>query len=174
MKKILIILLLSSIFTVSCSQIRESAGVNRKSIDEFKVIENPPLIIPPDFNLIPPEQLSEQNIDNAESNLAKEIIFGLDENNQEDTLELSTMQNILNQSEAYSVDDDIRSQINQEFAIQKKIDSKKWDNETEILDSVAESERLRNQLLKNSNLIEEVPKRKIKIKKNKKKRFFFF
>ena len=31
----------------------------RKNIDEFKVIENPPLVIPPDYNLLPPEQLSE-------------------------------------------------------------------------------------------------------------------
>ena len=64
---------------VSCSQIRESAGVNRKNIDEFKVIENPPLVIPPDFNLLPPEQLRGKNIDNAESDLAKEILFGLNE-----------------------------------------------------------------------------------------------
>ena len=57
MKKILILLLLSSLLVVSCSKVRESAGVNRKNIDEFAVIENPPLIIPPDFNLLPPDQL---------------------------------------------------------------------------------------------------------------------
>ena len=65
MIKILIISLSLFIFTVSCSKIRESAGVNRKNIDEFKVIENPPLIIPPDFNLLPPDQLSENKIMSA-------------------------------------------------------------------------------------------------------------
>ena len=62
MKNILILLLLSSLFVVSCSKVRESAGVNRKNIDEFTVIENPPLVIPPDFNLLPPDQLEEKNL----------------------------------------------------------------------------------------------------------------
>ena len=57
----------------SCSKVRDSAGVTRKSIDEFQVVENPPLIIPPDFNLLPPDQLKEKNIDNIEQDLAKEI-----------------------------------------------------------------------------------------------------
>jgi len=73
MKKILIIYFFISRFTLSCSQIRESAGVNRKNIDEFKVIENPPLVIPPNFNLLPPEQLSEKNINKIKSRQIKLI-----------------------------------------------------------------------------------------------------
>ena len=57
MKIILSLIVFSSLFLASCSQIRESAGVSRKNVDEFKVVENPPLVIPPDFNLLPPEQL---------------------------------------------------------------------------------------------------------------------
>ena len=56
MKVILSLIIIPSLFLVSCSKIRESAGVNRKNIDEFKIVENPPLIIPPDFSLLPPEQ----------------------------------------------------------------------------------------------------------------------
>ena len=79
MKIFLSLSIFSLLFLVSCSQIRESAGVNRKNIDEFKVVENPPLVIPPDLNLLPPDQLSEKNINNVEGELAKEILFGLDE-----------------------------------------------------------------------------------------------
>ena len=50
-----------------------------KSPDEFQVIENPPLIIPPDYNLVPPDQLQEKNIENIEKELAEEILFGLEE-----------------------------------------------------------------------------------------------
>ena len=32
----------------NCGKIRESAGVNRKVIDEYKVVKNPPLALPPD------------------------------------------------------------------------------------------------------------------------------
>lgn len=173
MKKILIILLSLSIFSVSCSQIRESAGVNRKNIDEFRVIENPPLVIPPDFNLLPPEQLLEKNIDNIESDLAKEILFGLNEVDKNNNVELSTMEDILSQSKANLIDNSIRKQINEEFASEKNTGSNTWKNDSEILDSVAESERLRNQLLdNNSDLQEQIPK--IKIKDIKKKKFFFF
>ena len=174
MNKLLIAFLFTSIFTISCSQVRESAGVNRKDIDEFKVIENPPLIMPPNFNLLPPEQLSEKNIDNTESNLAKEIIFGLNDSKLKNNENLSTMENILIQSEAYLIDDNIRIQINENFASEKKLNLNKWENEVEILDSIAESERLRKQLLNDTNSEVKIPKVNIKIKKKKKKRFYLF
>ena len=73
------VIIIFAIFLCSCSNIRESAGVTRKSIDEFQTIENPPLVIPPDFNLVNPDQLQQKNIDNVEKELAQEILFGLDE-----------------------------------------------------------------------------------------------
>jgi len=173
MKKIFTLVLFSYLFLISCSQIRESAGVNRKNIDEFRVVEKPPLVIPPDFNLLPPEQLSEKNIDNIDSDLAKEILFGLGEESEDNEAELSTMENILSKSKANETDNSIRQEINELFAYEKQTDSNTWNDEAEILDSIAESERLRNQLLNNgieSN--EEVPK--VKVKNKKKKRFFFF
>ena len=175
MKNILIIVLLSSLFIVSCSKVRESAGVNRKNIDEFAVIENPPLIIPPDFNLLPPDQLEEKNLENEESELAKEILFGLEDDTETNNLELSTMENILSQTKAEGIDNSIREEIDEQFASEKKSTSRSWDNEIEILDSKAESERLRNKLLNDelkSN--EEIPTVKVKDKSKKKKRFFFF
>ena len=174
MKNIIIIVLFSSLFLVSCSKIRESAGVNRKNIDEFTVIENPPLVIPPDFNLLPPDQLEEKNLDKAESELAKEILFGLDDEANKNKSELSTMENILKQSNVDDTDNSIRDEINEQFASEKRSVSKSWNDEIEILDSIAESERIRNELLNNevdSNT--EIPKIKVN-KSKKKKRFFFF
>ena len=57
------------------------------------------------------------------------------------------MENILNQSMAKGIDNSIREEIDEQFASEKKSTSKSWDNEKEILDSIAESERLRNELL---------------------------
>ena len=175
MKKILILLLLSSVLIVSCSKVRESAGVNRKNIDEFTVIENPPLIIPPDFNLLPPDQLEEKNLDKAESDLAKEILFGLEGETNNDNSELSTMENILSESNADETDDSIRNEIDEQFASEKSSISKSWDDEMEILDSISESERIRKKLLNNdTESNEEAPKIKVKKTNKKKKRFFFF
>ena len=174
MRNILIIFLFSCLFTISCSKVRESAGVNRKNIDEFQVVENPPLIIPPDFNLLPPEQLSEKNIESAEDDLAKEILFGLNEESMESNEEFNTMDNILNQTNAKLIDGSIRQEINEQFASEKETNPNTFKDEAEILDSIKESERLRNQLLNNSDEDEEIPKVKIEVKKKKKKRFFFF
>ena len=175
MKKILILLLLSSVLVVSCSKVRESAGVNRKNIDEFTVIENPPLVIPPDFNLLPPDQLEEKNLDKAESDLAKEILFGLEGETNNDNSELSTMENILSESNADETDDSIRNEIDEQFASEKGSISKSWDDEMEILDSISESERIRKKLLNNeTESNEEAPKIKVKKTNKKKKRFFFF
>ena len=175
MKTIILLIIFSAFFFVSCSQIRESAGVNRKNIDEFKIIENPPLVIPPDFNLLPPEQLSEKNIANLESDLAEEILFGLNENNSNDSIEVTTMESIINQTKANEIDNSIRNEINEQFAQEKKSSSRNWENEAEILDSIAESERLRNERLGNNiQDNEDLPTTTIKIEKKKKKRFFFF
>ncbi len=175
MKKFLILLLLSSLFIVSCSKVRESAGVNRKNIDEFSVIENPPLVIPPDFNLLPPDQLEEKNLDKAESGLAKAILFGLEDQNDNNNSELSTMENILSKSNADETDDSIRDEIDEQFASEKRSISKSWDDEMEILDSINESERIRKKLLNNeTESNEEAPTVKIKNPNKKKKRFFFF
>ena len=173
MRIFLSLFIFSSLFLASCSQIRESAGVNRKNIDEFKVVENPPLVIPPDLNLLPPDQLAEKNINNVEGELAKEILFGLDEETSDENTQLTTMDNIINQTDASEVDSSIRQEFDEQFASEKDINSKSWENETEILDSIAESERLRNERL--GIVVEEtedIPT--TKIKNQKKKRFLFF
>jgi len=173
MRIFLLLFIFSPLFLASCSQIRESAGVNRKNIDEFKVVENPPLVIPPNFNLLPPEQLSEKNIDDVEGELAKEILFGLVEEGSDETIQLSTMQNIVNKTNSAEIDNSIRAEIDEQFVSEKNIKSKILQDESEILDSIAESERLRNERL--GIIAEEtqnVPT--LKIKNKKKKRFFFF
>jgi len=175
MKKILILILTGSLFLVSCSKVRESAGVNRKNIDEFAVIENPPLVIPPDFNFLPPDQLEEKNLDKAESDLAKAILFGLEDETDDNNSELSTMEKILSESNVDETDDSIRDEIDEQFASEKRSVSRSWDDEMEILDSITESERIRSKLLnKEDESNEVVPTVTIKKTKKKKKRFFFF
>ena len=178
MKYFFLIFIIISLFLSSCSKVRKSAGVTRKSLDEFKVVENPPLVIPPDFNLLPPEQLEKKNIDDVETELAQEILFGLDENLENNENEkLSIMNQILESTEANNVDSNIRKEIDEQFANEMKTDSIyqiEWDTEIEVLDAIKESERIRNQLIQGKSIAEgEVPTTIQKTKK-KKKRFFFF
>ena len=119
MKKIIIIAFISSLFLVSCNTVRDSAGVNRKAIDEYSVIENPPLVIPPDFNLLPPEQMESKDIDDTDSELAKEILFGLDEDGSDENPDDSLINEIIKETKANEVDENIRDDINEEFAGEK-------------------------------------------------------
>ena len=164
MKKIISLIIISNLFLVSCNTVRDSAGVNRKVLDEYKVIENPPLVIPPNFNLLPPEQMESKNIDDTDSELAKEILFGLEDNNNQTNSNNSLINEIIRETGADKVDEDIRSIINQEFAGEKSTleDETSFSNEEE-LNSAIEATKKNNQNNKNVNK-----------KEKKKKRFFFF
>ena len=178
MKYFVLIFIIISLFLSSCSKIRKSAGVTRKSLDEFQVVENPPLVVPPDFNLLPPNQLEKKNIDDVETELAQEILFGLDESlENNENKKLSVMNQILESTDANSFDSSIRIEIDEQFANEINTDSiyeVEWENEIEVLDAIKESERIRNKLIQGKSITEgETPTTIQKIKK-KKKRFFFF
>lgn len=159
MKSIYFIILLTCLFILSCNSVRESAGVNRKVLDEYKVVENPPLVIPPDFNLPPPDQIEAKEIDDTDSELAKEILFGLEDNNNKVETDNSVMSDILNEVQTKNIDENIRESINEEFAGEKSTiyDETNFKNEEEI-----------------NEAIETTKSNEGKTKINKKKRFFFF
>ena len=165
MKKIFFIIISSSIFLSSCNAVRDSAGVNRKQIDEYSVIENPPLVIPPNFNLLPPDQMNSKDIIDADSDLAKEILFGLEDVETKTNNNQSLINQILVETEANEVNDNIRNSINEEFANEKSTinDETTFNNEEEIDNAIQETEI-------NINKKENAKTAKEK----KKKRFFFF
>ncbi len=159
MKRIILLVIISNLFLLSCNTVRDSAGVNRKVIDEYTVVENPPLVIPPNFNLIPPEQMESKNIEDTDSALAKEILFGLDDDNNLSNSDSSLIAEIIKETKANSVEEDIRDTINQDFAGEKSSikDETKFKNENEL-----------NKAIKATENNDERKKEK------KKKRFFFF
>tara|TARA_B100000029_G_C17556490_1_gene951852 strand:+ start:417 stop:1001 length:585 start_codon:yes stop_codon:yes gene_type:complete len=174
----LFVIVLILLFTSSCTKIRDSAGATRKTIDEFQSFENPPLVIPPDFTLVPPEQLEEKNIENVENELAQEILFGLDNNESVTNQNSTVMTEILSSASDEEVSSNIRKEIDEEFANEKNADAifnVTWENEVDVLDAIKESERIRNQKFNNESIAEgEVSIKKEKIKVKKKKRFIFF
>ena len=178
MKPIYIFFLLSILILNGCSKVRESAGVNRKLIDEFKVVENPPLIIPPDFNLLSADQQTKKNINNADQDLAQEILFGLDENQKQTEIQLSTMNQLLSEAGALDINPSIREEIDAEFSQELKTDGifqVSWEDEIEVLDAVKESECIREKNFNNQSITDcNVPIKTQVIKKKKKKRFIFF
>ena len=166
MKKILPIIIIFSFILSSCNVVRESAGVNRKVIDEYNVVENPPLVIPPNFNLLPPDQIESKDIDDTDSELAKEILFGLDEESDETPSENSVIDNILKETEADQVDNSIREDLDGNS--EDEISQDNTDVESENIEEPKKKKRFFffNSKEENEDDEEGEPK--------KKKRFFFF
>ena len=166
MKKVIFVIIISSIFLSSCNNIRSSAGVERKVIDEYNVVENPPLVIPPNFNLLPPDQIESKDIDDTDSELAKEILFGLDEESDETPSENSVIDNILKETEADQVDNSIREDLDGNS--EDEISQDNTDVESENIEEPKKKKRFFffNSKEENEDDEEGEPK--------KKKRFFFF
>ena len=164
MKKIIFLIIILNLFLISCNTVRESAGVNRKVIDEYSVIENPPLVIPPDFDLLPPEQMESKDIKDTDSELAKEILFGLEDTNNQTNSENSLISEIIRETKADEVDEDIREIINQDFAGEKSTinDETQFKSEDEINEAINTTEK------------KDKSKTKKSTNEKKKKRFFFF
>jgi hypothetical protein len=127
---------------------------------------------------VDPDQLQHKSIEDVEKELAKEILFGLDEKEQNTEKQLSAMNEILSQANATDVSNDIRIEFDQEFSQEKKTNNVfqiDWENEEEVLDAVKESERIRDKNYRGEKISEgEVSTKTEKIKVKKKKRFFFF
>ena len=166
MRKVIFITVISSIILSSCNTIRSSAGVERKVIDEYNVVENPPLVIPPNFNLLPPDQIESKDIDDTDSELAKEILFGLDEESDETVSENSVIDNILKETEADQLDNSIREDLDGNS--EDEVIEDTTDVENEKIEDTKKKKRFFffNSKKENENDEEDEPK--------KKKRFFFF
>ena len=166
MKKVIFVTIISSIFLSSCNAIRSSAGVERKVIDEYNVVENPPLVIPPNFNLLPPDQIESKDIDDTDSELAKEILFGLDEESDETPSENSVIDNILKETEADQVDNSIREDLDGNS--EDEVTADNTNVESENIEEPKKKKRFFffNSKEENEDDEEDEPK--------KKKRFFFF
>jgi hypothetical protein len=54
MKKFYLVLIF---LITSCSSFKEKAGLVKYQPDEYQVVTNPPLVVPPDFNVQSPEEL---------------------------------------------------------------------------------------------------------------------
>lgn len=49
------LLLLASVGLGACSKVRDLSGIDKRVPDEFRVLSKPPLVMPPDYNLRPPQ-----------------------------------------------------------------------------------------------------------------------
>ena len=76
MKKLLSILLLTSLAACTGSEVKSNLGLKRKAPDEFMVLSRPALTVPPSFDLPDPQTASLTPPKDMSANNAKQALFG--------------------------------------------------------------------------------------------------
>lgn len=144
------VLLASCVFFAGCSGLSETMGLGRNSPDEFAVVDHPPLSLPPDFSLRPPEPGAPRPQEVRIPHKAEVTLFGGVEDGDIEASE--TERALLSSAGADKADPNIRSLIDRE-ASQKIVGSRHlveellWggdeSNDATTVDAAAERERLR-------------------------------
>lgn len=138
-----------------CSDsVKRTFGLGKSAPDEFRVVEQAPLELPPDFNLRPPAPGAPRPQDTDVRRQAEQILLGPDATRtSDDTIQRSPGEHaFLNMAGATEADPGIRQVINRESAVLAADDTgfvtrlmfwQRPDPSGSALDPVAESERLR-------------------------------
>jgi hypothetical protein len=99
----------------ACSELRQDLGLGRNAPDEFAVVDQPPLSMPPDFDLRPPQPGAPrpQGVDMKQR--ASQILFGSIGEKTIDTSELSSVEkSLLEKSGGDKANQDIRQVVERE------------------------------------------------------------
>ncbi|MFP4314060.1 MAG: DUF3035 domain-containing protein [Alphaproteobacteria bacterium] len=103
-----------------CSSVKDQVGLSRSSPDEFMVVKNAPLAMPPDYTLRPPRPGAPRPQDVAASEAARATVFGADSENAGSAQEQDGAENVLLQKAGSGqANPDIRSVVDQETARMK-------------------------------------------------------
>jgi hypothetical protein len=139
-----------------CSDVRHAFGLEKTVPNEFDVVENAPLAIPPDFNLRPPRPGVGPSQAVSSETQAKETIFRAGGNSggiaAPDSQFSAGEQDILRAAGAQTSPGDIRQVVNQEAAegqpfnrnfVQRLLDHRpNKEQQKAVLDPVKETARL--------------------------------
>ncbi len=110
-------LLLISGSLAGCGGVSESLGYGKQSPDEFAVVRNAPLTIPPDFALRPPEPGALRPQERPLRQQAENTLFDREEGVDAAQRESQGEAALLRQADAVDTNSNIRRQINEEFTI---------------------------------------------------------
>jgi len=139
----------------ACSNIKQSLGLEKSAPDEFAVVPNLPLTVPPDFNLRPPGESTPGSQEVPVRQKAAADVFGAEVASADNDGGTGFGQGeaaILRAANAQDVSPDIRETVDREFSIYAKTDKGFLENlifwrQPEPLgtplDAEAEAQRLR-------------------------------
>ena len=93
-----------------CSQIDKLLGRNQQSINEFTIIPQKSLTIPPDYTLLPPKEKRNKEAQKSENDNGRKIL-NLDKNNPDNILPSKGEIILLQKAKALEISDDVRQKL---------------------------------------------------------------
>jgi len=145
----------AALLVSGCDSVRDAAGMTKNPPDEFRVVSNKPLSIPPEFELRPPRREGERPDAREPRSDAEAAVFGGDENDgtiaYEGTEGMSRGErSFLASAGAQDASGEVRDELEDEAdaANERSLSERLvfWRERSEngaVLDARAESERLR-------------------------------
>jgi len=113
LSKSLPVLALAALALTGCSGSRDIFGGNKNQPDAMAVIQQAPLVVPPDYQLVPPKPGVPRPTEVDTSQQAMEALFGKD---KRQVLPSPLEASILRKSGALKADQDIRTELRDEGA----------------------------------------------------------
>lgn len=143
-------LLLLPLLLIGCSETKDMLGLGRVTPDEFAVVDRAPLVLPPDFNLRPPQPGAARPQEQTPTKQAEAALF--DSAAAPSTALSSLDQKMLQQAGAAQAEPNIRKTLDRESAegvadSRHLVDDLLWwrqqDDSTAVVDAAKEAERLK-------------------------------
>lgn len=111
----LVALLFAVLALSGCQGVKDTLGLTKKSPDEFAVVTNVPLVVPPDYKLRPPDPGAPRPQDTTVREKAQAALVGQPSASLLATPRSSGETALLTQAQAVNPDPGIRRKVNDEF-----------------------------------------------------------
>lgn len=144
---------LGCVLMTGCDETKRALGYERKSPDAFKSYTRQPLYMPPNYALRPPKPGAERPQEKKPSEAAKNALFGEEKDNLSSSPHSDAEKDLL--SNVGPREKDIRDIVDKEADQEKPAEtslrnvlglSKKKESQGDIIDPIAESERLKKKM----------------------------
>lgn len=111
-----IVFLAIALALAACSSAKEQLGLTRHMPDEFAVVKRAPLSMPPAYGLQPPRPGAPRPQEQSAADLAKQSVFGAEENTGEYSPDGGAEAALLERTGATRADPSIRYKVDRETA----------------------------------------------------------
>lgn len=116
-RRLVFVVMGAALLLSACDSIRESAGITKKAPDEFRVVRNAPLSVPPNFELRPPRPGARAVPQLDPRREAQQAALGQDPAMSRPVAESAGEEALLRALRVGETPADIRTQVDEESAI---------------------------------------------------------